>query len=171
MKRNDARLQETARVLLAELCRTDRELGGAAAPGEKNTALKLKEMRGADGETIEENDILDTVTLLKRYGIRGTDEMSEPFSAKFSAAEAPRTARREFLQQRLERRARRQTEEPAPDGGTDESAAEADAGGLDDAVFIADVRRDELTESGLPERLSEVYRRDARRYDGPFERY
>ena len=68
------------------------------------------------------------------------------------------TTRRQFLQQRRERRKMRDAET-------------SDSGAQDETFSSADTKTNELTDTGMPARLSEVYRRDARRYDTPFERY
>ena len=157
MKKTNTQLQETARMILDELT------------GWSWSAERDAPDEAAERELLEENDILGAVSLLRRYEAVGRVGVDRSVEAGLTPPGAPRTTRRDFLSQRLERRAARNAAE------TDAGAAAENAGlsGADaeDAVFVTDLRRDELTENGLPERLSEVYRRDARRYDGPFERY
>ena len=72
---------------------------------------------------------------------------------------SPRLSRREFLEQRISRRKARE--------GFDGSAAESSQGAYKGVV----TKPGSLTQPDLPEKLSDVFCRDARRYDGGFEKY
>lgn len=111
-------------------------------------------------EILDERDTLEKISRQRRYRemlVGGDAAANETVLGE----DAPRMERRQFLSQRLERRAER-VEHDAADS-EDEAVAEN--------IVVTDVRQNELTDAGLPVRLSEVYRRDARRYDGAFERY
>lgn len=160
--RSDEELREAARTILAELDKTALKrngLGGGETAAPEETAFPAIDVDEAEQRVLEQQDILEKVSRQKRY--RAKMEMRDMPNLISSDQSAPQAERKQFLEQRLERR-----EVRAAAAGTDGGADEA--GGT---IMVTDVRRDELTEGGLPFRLSEVYRRDARRYDGTFERY
>ena len=72
---------------------------------------------------------------------------------------SPRLKRGEFLEQRVLRRKARESA-IGTFGDTDEGVAEKTA-----------VRSGTLPQTDLPEKLSDIFCRDARRYDGAFEKY
>ena len=146
MKKADEELRRAARSILAELDRA------AATQGSLET--DLAEMP----DEFDYSDTTDTVYQLKRYRALRAAEISGNNILTDTEMSAPRTTRRQFLQQRIERRMKR-------------DAGQNGGGALDGEAVEADVKKSELTDAGMPARLSEVYRRDARRYDGPFERY
>jgi len=156
-------LRNTARAILEELDRPVQKTHGS-------DERMLEEVGGfyevvADGwdkgnGILDERDTLEKISRQKRYRTMFSAG-GATVSGTVLDEDAPRMERRQFLSQRLERRAER-TKHDAADSG-DEAAEEEFA--------VTDVRRNELTDTGLPARLSEVYRRDARRYDGAFERY
>ena len=135
-----------ARTILAEL---DKATSGQGLPEDETEAFSDK---------MELSDTLNAVSQLRRYRALRTAASGSDSDRILAELNTPRTTRRQFLAQRLERR---ETRKAADDYG---ETADSDD-------FTADVRRDVLTDAGLPAQLSEVYRRDARRYDSPFERY
>ena len=147
MKKTDTGLREVARTILAQLDET--------APMQRLPEIDTEDTT----EKLELSDTLDVVSQLRRYRALHAAETGRNADAALAAMNAPRTTRRQFLAQRLERRETRDTDS----ADVTETA--------DGESFVTDVRRDELTDAGMPARLSEVYQRDARRYDSPFERY
>lgn len=145
MKTANLQLQEMARTILAELDR-------AVFP----QGLTETELDDA-AEKVERRENLNANSQLVRYRALRALENSGGNGTVLAAMSAPRMTRRAFLAQRIERRESRNADE----GGED----------ADGETFATDLRRDELTDAGTPAQLSEIYRRDARRYDGPFERY
>lgn len=71
----------------------------------------------------------------------------------------PKLSRREFLEQRMERRIQRENSF----NSAVKTAAEADGKSIK--------QYGNLTQADLPEKLSDIFCRDARRYDGAYERY
>lgn len=147
MKTAGSELREMARAILAEL-------DGASWQPEEG----LPEENRTPGDSLDEQDMKDMIYRLRGYRALRTGEHGNE-TATQAWTSAPRTTRRQFLSQRLERRAERDAENSVENSGETEN------------FTVAEVRRDELTDAGTPARLSEIYRRDARRYDGPFERY
>lgn len=154
-------LREAAREILDELDKTDRKRNrpdDSRTTGAEERKLSSSADTAVQRKAMEQQDMLAKFSRRKKY--RATVETGEP-SNNFLMSDSPQKAGKErLLERRPERREARAAADP--DGGTDAHG---------DSVLVTDVRRDELTEAGLPFRLSEVYRRDARRYDGTFERY
>lgn len=160
--RSKEELRETARTILAELDKTALKrngLDGGEAAAAEETEFPSIAVEETERRVLEQQDMLEKLSRQKRY--RAKMEMRNTPNPVSPDQSAPQAKRKQFLEQRLERREVRAAA-TGMDGGADE------AGGT---IMVTDVRRDELTEDGLPFRLSEVYRRDARRYDGTFERY
>ncbi|MGI5979341.1 MAG: hypothetical protein ACOX66_07580 [Oscillospiraceae bacterium] len=159
MKKEVESLKEMARIILAELDYVDMQ-----------NAVMCEHAASKEIEYIELQDTLEATSRERRYNLREVSNRRNGTDTRVPLMSQPRTTRRAFLSQRLERRAARENEETAgalplfPE--TEASDPETER-----AAFVTDIRRDELTDAGLPARLSEVYHRDARRYDGPFERY
>jgi len=87
-------------------------------------------------------------------------DMKRTYAEKASSEELyPRLKRGEFWEQRLLRRKTRENQRNT--GG--EAAAET--------VRNTQMRPGKLSGADLPEQLSDIFCRDARRYDGAFERY
>lgn len=147
MRMTRSALRETAGLLLAEL---------EEKPGE--SLRNAGEEAAVDTDMFDEKDTLDAIYCAKRYkALRTAGASLEAYGLSDETAAA--LARRqpalsaEFL---------------SKPGGRAAGNTAADAAG---AVILDDVRKNELTDTDTPARLSEIFRRDARCYDGPFERY
>ena len=147
MRMTRSALRETAGLLLAEL---------EEKPGE--SLRNAGEEAAVDTDMFDEKDTLDAIYCAKRYkALRTAGASLEAYGLSDETAAA--LARRqpalsaEFL---------------SKPGGRAEGNTAADAAG---AVILDDVWKNELTDTDTPARLSEIFRRDARCYDGPFERY
>lgn len=160
--RSKEELREAARTILAELDKTALKrsgLDGGEAGTPEETAFPAIDVEEMEQRVLEQQDMLEKLSRQKRY--RAKMEMRDTPSLASAEQSAPQAKKKQLLEQRLERREGRAAA-AGTDGGADEAGGD---------IMVTDVRRDELTEDGLPFRLSEVYRRDARRYDGTFERY
>lgn len=144
MRRADEDLRRTAQEILNELDRAAARQGMADTESDSIDTV------------FDQSDINRINSVRKRYIADDTTATGGELLPT-GEAEAPRMTRRQFLAQRLERRRTRSLE----DGGNENT----------ETVFEDVLHEDELTDTGMPARLSEVYRRDARRYDSPFERY
>ncbi len=147
MRMTRSALRETAGLLLAEL---------EEKPGE--SLRNAWEEATVDADMFDEKDTLDAIYCAKRYkALRTAGASLEAYGLSDETAAA--LARRqpalsaEFLRM---------------PGGRAAGSMAADTAG---AVILDDVRKNELTDTDTPARLSEIFRRDARCYDGPFERY
>ena len=147
MRMTRSALRETAGLLLAEL---------EEKPGE--SLRNAGEEAAVDTDMFDEKDTLDAIYCAKRYkALRTAGASLEAYGLSDETAAA--LARRqpalsaEFL---------------SKPGGRAAGNTAADAAG---AVILDDVWKNELTDTDTPARLSEIFRRDARCYDGPFERY
>ena len=147
MRMTRSALRETADLLLAEL---------EEKPGE--SFRNAGEEAAVDADMFDENDTLDAIYCAKRYkALRTAGASLEAYGLSDETAAA--LARRrpalsaEFL---------------SKPGGRAVGSTAADTAG---AVILDDVRKNELTDTDTPARLSEIFRRDARCFDGPFERY
>lgn len=156
-------MKNAARAILAELDRSVRKthkLDGGIREEADGFYDAAEDGWGEGNEILDEKDTLESISRQRRY--RAMLAAGDAAATETGLDEdAPRTERRQFLSQRLERRAER----------TKHDAADSEDGVAAEDIAVTDVRRNELTDTGLPARLSEVYRRDARRYDGAFERY
>ena len=150
MKRGQDALRAMASAILAELAGVDTT----------SSAAVQTETVENPAEMLEVNDTFDAVSQLRRYRALRAAGADASESMALAGISEPRTTRRQFLTQRLGRRDAREA------AGGEENAA-----GAETAFDAVDMRQNELTEAAAPSRLSEIYRRDARRYDGPFERY
>ena len=147
MRMTRSALRETAGLLLAEL---------EEKPGE--SLRNAGEEAAVDTDIFDEKDTLDAIYCAKRYkALRTAGASLEAYGLSDETAAA--LARRqpalsaEFL---------------SKPGGRAAGNTAADAAG---AVILDDVWKNELTDTDTPARLSEIFRRDARCFDGPFERY
>lgn len=147
MRMTRSALRETAGLLLAEL---------EEKPGE--SLRNAGEEVAVDTDMFDEKDTLDAIYCAKRYkALRTAGASLEAYGLSDETAAA--LARRqpalsaEFL---------------SKPGGRAAGNTAADAAG---AVILDDVWKNELTDTDTPARLSEIFRRDARCFDGPFERY
>lgn len=147
---NAAELQEMARVMLCEIY----------------GARKLQnEGHEPDYSERASRNVFRTGSVLDSFGRQSSGfAVDGGFQRKLGNSGEnegfyPRTSRGEFLEQRLQRRRQRQE----PFGSTENSSTEAE----DNALTLLD----NLTQFDLPEKLSDNFCRDARRYDGTFERY
>lgn len=159
--RSDEELREAARMILAELDQTALKRSRPDADETaitEETAFQAIDVGEMEQRAFEQQDMLEKVSQQKRYRAM---EMWDTPNLVSAGQSTPQTKRKQLLRERLERREVRAAV-ASTDGGADEAEG---------TIMVTDVRRDELTEGGLPFRLSEVYRRDARRYDGTFERY
>lgn len=141
-----AERKELARALLTELNATEKS---EAVQNQDKEAATVKRQRAFESDESERS--------AADYKTDDRQEESAPKGADFSQEQAPRTHRREFLEQRLQRRAGRSA--AMPDGaaadGTDFSRS---------APATAAVRN-------AADKISEMVCRDARRYDGAFEKF
>lgn len=172
MKEKDENLREMARTILVELREGERsERRGAydetATRGTTRFDAAAERYENSIGRDDEE--IFEEKDRLFRDFIRNAARGSANGDGAETALAGPRMTRRDFLLQRLNRRAERDSGADGFDTVLPETGEAS--GETEKTVFTTDLRRDELTADGLPEKLSEVYRRDARRFDGPFERY
>lgn len=160
--RSDEELREAAQMILAELDQTEPKKDGSdgdETAGAEKTEFPVDVDEPEQRVGLEQQNMLKKISRQRRYRA-----MMEPEDESNGASErenTPQTERKQFPEQKLKRREARAVS-AGVDGGADEAG---------DSIMVTDVRRNELTEDGLPFRLSEVYRRDARRYDGTFERY
>lgn len=145
-------LQEMARTILCEIYGAE-----TARSGYAGTEFRAETGSGGYGlsdsfetEGFERRASLfpDIYAFRKRYG-ESFDE--EEFH--------PRLSRREFLEQRILRRR------------TKEGLSETLGGTVPDKGRNQTDNPVSLPQADLPEKLSDIFCRDARRYDGAFERY
>jgi len=147
MRMTRSALRETAGLLLAEL---------EEKPGE--SLRNAGEEATVDADMFDEEDTLDAIYCAKGYKTLRTAGASLEAYELSDETEAALARRRPALSAEFLRKP----------GGRAAGNTAADAAG---AVILDDVRKNELTDTDTPARLSEIFRRDARCYDGPFERY
>ncbi|NLH01872.1 MAG: hypothetical protein GX488_08270 [Clostridiales bacterium] len=147
-------LQEMARIILCEI-------SGSAK-------LRAQFPSFGDNEKSRQYQLLEALSFNDKIAAMGrTFESSDHCGLKSLQLENgdfyPRRTRREFLEQRIERRTNRT-------GSLENSAVnETDKRSK---IFSETIRSEDSSVKGrLPEKLSDAFRRDARRYDGAFERY
>ena len=148
MKKTDSKLREIARTILLAL---DKAAADAVVTETEPAEIS---------ENIEYTDSEDINSRFNRYRALRAANMGAEADNSLAEMSVPRTTRKQYLSQRLERR---ETRRAGQTGDTGDDGAENG--------FAADPQAELLTDRGAPARLSEVYRRDARRYDSPFERY
>ena len=147
MRMTRSALRETAGLLLAEL---------EEKPGE--SLRNAGEEVAVDADMFDEKDTLDAICRAKRYRALRTAGASLEAYGLLDETEAALARRRPALSAAFLRMP----------GGRAAGSTAADTAG---AVILDDVWKNELTDTDTPARLSEIFRRDARCYDGPFERY
>ncbi len=162
MRMTRSALRETAGLLLAEL---------EEKPGE--SLRNAGEEAAVDTDIFDEKDTFGAIYCAKRYKAlctAGTSLEAYGLSDETAAALARRQpALSEETEATLARRRPALSAEfLRKPGGRAAGSTAADAAG---AAILDDVRKNELTDTDTPARLSEIFRRDARCYDGPFERY
>jgi len=143
-------LQEMARAILCEIYG-----GGKLQSGhnEPDYSASVSQTASLPESSFEEYN---------RRSLRLDDEGTinrKPSSLSEPAEFYPRLNRGEFFEQRIQRRAQRQ----APDESGGSSSASTENYSIKTS--------DNLTALDLSEKLSDNFCRDARRYDGAFERY
>ncbi|MGI5985031.1 MAG: hypothetical protein GXY01_02735 [Clostridiales bacterium] len=148
-------LQEMARIMLNEIYSAEHYRSRSElienVEGEERSKFGFEDSPGGVF-TRQSGDFENAGTLQKPYGKAAED--SEFY---------PRMSRREYLNQRLERRGKIEN-----DFG---SGAGMYANENTGAHSKAARHSENLLKNDLPEKLSDVFCRDARRYDGAFERY
>lgn len=150
LKTNTIELQEMARIILCEIYsakKTQSKLGDFWSFGEERPE-GFHFDSGLDG--VERRSVaFGDIGGLQRQS-EGDVEDGEFF---------PRLSRREFLAQRVERR--KEGGNPLFNSGAASTVAESKSIKLSG----------NLTQADLSEKLSDIFCRDARRYDGTYERY
>lgn len=144
-------LQEMARTILCEIYNTSahkiRFDGSGIFEREEQVGLSL-DYRGPDGFERQHANFENAGNFQSRYL-----EAAEP------EGDYPRLSRREFLNHRIERRSIRE--------GAHKTAANAKA----KAESGVSTRFGNPIQGDLPEKLSDTFCKDARRYDGAYERF
>ncbi|MEG2744608.1 MAG: hypothetical protein RR913_02935 [Oscillospiraceae bacterium] len=155
-----AELMEMAKAILSELGGGTRVLG--FAPEFDVTAAG--KARGFDGEGNAQSGLLSAFDnpfgAERRRGVFGGEPENVLSSEEQERDFVPRFKRRDFLKERLSGNYRRGLEFKAESGEGERAGDFAEA--------------ETLLQTGLgafPEKLSELFCRDARRYDGAFERF
>ncbi len=144
-------LQEMARAILSEIYSSEharKDLTGFVSSPKTTIAGADRtdtELAGSDNRQLLSEEAYDSE--IQAYRADNKEEL------------IPRLSRREFLEQRVLRRKARE--------GFDGSAAESGSGTIKSVV----TKSGSLTQADLPEKLSDIFCRDARRYDGAFEKY
>jgi hypothetical protein len=145
-------LADIARSILGELTKIERQRADdfleADAAGGVFSDYEFGFGDESPGRNL--NGVWSGQTGITRGGIRGDEDF------------IPRYKRSEFLAQRLERRRRRGAESAAA-----ESSPSVDGYAGTEKIFVSG----DVVYSELSEMISEMVCRDARRYDGAFERY
>ena len=150
LKTNNIELQEMARIILCEIY------------GTKRAKSKLGDFASLEEERLEDFRFENGINKVERRSAAFGDISGFPRQSgeKLQDGEFfPRLSRKEFLEQRAERR--RPRGNPLFSLGGASSAADGKSIKLSD----------NLTQADLSEKLSDIFCRDARRYDGAYERY
>ena len=143
-------LQEMARVILCEIYGATEFLNGST--GSEISASAHQTAMSAD----------NALGTFERRGLSFNDEgpiQRNPSSLSEQAKFYPRLKRAEFLEQRIQRRRQRQSRNES----FDITSAESENYSIKSS--------DNKAALDLSEKLSDNFCRDARRYDGAFERY
>ncbi len=144
-------LQEMARAILSEIYSAE-----SARNGLEGLEFSPRVVRGgfgfADGEFRSDGN--------RRLSYEQAYDLNRQYAEAAVQDEfSPRLKRSDFFEQRVFRRKAR------------ENAAGAWGESAEGTVENAAVRLGSLPQADLPEKLSDIFCRDARRYDGAFEKY
>lgn len=143
-------LQEMARAILSKIY-------GAASAQNGFEGLEISPRLSRDGLGFADREIRGNGERLLSY--EQVNDLKRQANIADSDEFIPRQSRGEFLEQRALRRSVR------------EKAAGISGETAEGTIENAAVRSGSLHEADISEKLSDIFCRDARRYDGAFEKY